>query len=41
MTAVVEGWEDIVPVPQDDGPAPVAAIQYAPECKTTFTVPLL
>ena len=25
-------WADVTPVPQDEGPAPICAIAYAPEC---------
>lgn len=28
------GWEDVVPIPQDDGPTPVVAIAYTRECET-------
>jgi hypothetical protein len=28
-----ELWSDVVPVPQEDGPEPVAKIAYAPQCK--------
>ena len=25
-------WKDVVPIPQDDGPHPVAPIDYSEEC---------
>ena len=25
-------WEDVEPIPQDDGPVPVAPIAYSPDC---------
>lgn len=30
-------WADVTPIPQDDGPSPVAAIAYTDEC--TFRHP--
>lgn len=28
-----EEWNDVVPIPQDDGPNPLAPINYDPNCK--------
>ena len=38
MATETEGydWSDIVPIPQDDCPNPVASISYAPECMDVF-----
>jgi protein farnesyltransferase/geranylgeranyltransferase type-1 subunit alpha len=30
------GWEDVEPVPQDDGPDPVVSIRYADEFRATM-----
>jgi len=30
------GWEDVEPVPQDDGPDPVVSIRYADEFRSTM-----
>lgn len=29
-------WSDVTPIPQDDGPYPVVAIQYSPQFEDTF-----
>ena len=34
-------WQDIEPIPQDDGPVPVLAIQYSDECKLRCCFSLL
>jgi hypothetical protein len=36
MSFDISKWSDVVPVSQDDGPHPVAAIAYKPECKLLF-----
>jgi hypothetical protein len=36
MSLETEVWKDIVPIPQDDGPDPLAPIAYEPECKLIF-----
>ena len=30
-----EEWEDVSPLPQDDGPSPVVAIAYTDRCRST------
>ena len=32
MTLETEVWNDITPIPQDDGPDPLAPIAYDAEC---------
>ncbi len=32
-----EVWSDVTPVPQDDGPTPVAAIAYTTQCENVLT----
>lgn len=37
-TSRLSGWEDVEPLPQDDGPTPVVAIAYTQECNVFLTV---
>lgn len=30
-------WEDVIPVPQDDGPNPIVSIAYSDKCKSLVT----
>lgn len=30
-------WQDVVPIPQDDGPNPLVPIAYAEECKVSWS----
>jgi len=37
LMSTVPGWQDVVPIPQDDGPSSVVAINYAEDCKFNMT----
>jgi hypothetical protein len=32
-------WQDVIPIRQDDGPAPVVAIAYTDECECLLNYP--
>ncbi len=34
MFSTKAGWEDVIPIPQDDGPYPVVRIAYSAPCKS-------
>lgn len=37
LNVPLEGYEDVTPIPQDDGPSPVVPIAYPHDCESKVT----